>query len=335
MHISEIDPLDEALTHRFWEIGRQADEQGRPWSSYWSWQAARAAYTSPSSSWQKILLAAFDGETMLGGAEISLPQLDNTHLALLELYVDPAHQRRGVGSALVGEALEAVAGQGRSVVTTEVASSTAGPASPGLRLARSAGFRAGLIHDMKIVDLLETMALWQPILDETSAVAAGYTLRSWKGACPDDLVEGYCALRSSYTEEAPTGNLDIGTEVWDEKRVREKEDRFRRAGRIEATTVAVAPDGEVVGVTEVMLSEHVPDRGFQGGTIVGVAHRGRRLGLRLKVANHMLVREEFPACRTLLTGNADVNVAMNTVNDRLGYRTVEQVHEMQKRLETR
>ena len=85
-------------------------------------------------------------------------------------------------------------------------------------------------------------------------------------------------------------------------------------------------------MTEAMVSEHAPDRGFQGGTIVAATHRGHRLGLRLKATNHMLIREEFPGCRTLLTGNADVNEAMNAVNDRLGYHTVEQVHEMQKQL---
>jgi hypothetical protein len=40
----------------------------------------------------------------------------------------------------------------------------------------------------------------------------------------------------------------------------------------------------------------------------------------------------FPDCRLLLTGNAGVNVAMNAVNDRLGYREVERCVEVQKEL---
>jgi GNAT superfamily N-acetyltransferase len=153
--------------------------------------------------------------------------------------------------------------------------------------------------------------------------------------CPDDLVEGYCTLLESFNAESPTGELDVEAERWDEQRLREKEARFRHGGRHETTTVALAPDGEVVGMTEVMVSEHAPDRGFQGATIVKPSHRGHRLGLRLKVTNQRLVREAFPGCRTLLTGNADVNAAMNAVNERLGYRSVERVHEMQKRLGTR
>jgi GNAT superfamily N-acetyltransferase len=332
VEIRELDASDEALTRRFWELGKAADQAGRPWSAFWSWEAARAAFATPSSSGAKLLLGAFEGETMLGGAEITLPKRDNTHLALLEAYVDPVHQRRGAGTALVDAATETVARHGRSIVLVEVATPMGGPESPALRLARRAGFRTGVVNDVKVVDLDATEHLWQPILAETKAAAEGYTLRSWRQVCPDDLVDGYCALLASFVEETPTGDLDVEPELWDEQRLREKEERFRRAGRHETTTVVVAPDGDVVGLTEAMVSAHAPDRGFQGGTIVSAAHRGHRLGLRMKVTNQVLVREEFPDCRTLLTSNADVNDAMNAVNDRLGFRPVERAVEMQKQL---
>lgn len=174
MRIHEIPVDDEPLTRRFWEIGRAADEQGRPWSGFWSWEAARASFHASLASDApntKVLLGAYDGETMVGAAE---PQR------------------------------------------------------------------------------------------------------------------------------------------WDEQRLREKEERFERAGHHETTTLAIAPDREIVGMTEAMVSDHAPDRAFQGSTIVEP--------------------ESFPGCRTMLTGNADVNVAMNAVNERLGFRPVERVHEMQKRL---
>lgn len=96
--------------------------------------------------------------------------------------------------------------------------------------------------------------------------------------------------------------------------------------------MAVSPAGEIVGMTEAMVSEHATDRAFQGATIVAPGHRGHRLGLRLKAVNQRLLLDRFPGCRTILTGNADVNAAMNAVNERLGFRAVEQIHEMQKRL---
>ena len=61
-------------------------------------------------------------------------------------------------------------------------------------------------------------------------------------------------------------------------------------------------------------------------------HRGHALGVAIKVANHQQLREHFPRCRRLITGNADVNVAMNAVNDALGYEEVERCLEMQREL---
>lgn len=335
MHIREIDPFDEALTRRFWEVGRRADEQGRPWSSYWSWPAAAAAFTSGDGPKEKVLLGAFSGQQMVGAAELSLPRRDNTHTARLEVYVEPAHQGRGIGRAVV-EAAEAVAvARGRAVVLAEVATPLGGDPSPGLRLARNLGYESEVVDVMKVADLDETEPRWEPMLVDTARAADGYTLRSWWGRCPDELVPGFCRVIETFFGEVPTGELDVEPERWDVGRLREKEARFERAGRYETTTLAIAPDGEVVGMTEAMVSEHAPDRAFQGSTVVAPAHRGHRLGLRLKATNQRRLRERFPGCRTILTGNADANVAMNAVNDLLGFRPVEQVHEMQKKLETR
>jgi hypothetical protein len=112
--------------------------------------------------------------------------------------------------------------------------------------------------------------------------------------------------------------------------VRGKEERFRRAGRHEVCTVAVAPDGAVVALTEVMVSDHEPDRGMQGGTLVLPGHRGHRLGLALKVANQTLLRDRFPAVRGVHTWNADINEHMNAINERLGFTTVERLVEVQR-----
>ncbi|MGH3369793.1 MAG: GNAT family N-acetyltransferase, partial [Nocardioidaceae bacterium] len=127
---------------------------------------------------------------MLGGAGLSLPRLDNTHLVHLEVYVDPAHQRRGAGTALVEAAAAATARRGRALVLCEVAT-PAGHESAGLRLARRTGYRTAVVADMKVVDLDETEPLRAAILADTAEAGAGYALRSWRDVCPDELVAGY------------------------------------------------------------------------------------------------------------------------------------------------
>ena len=61
-------------------------------------------------------------------------------------------------------------------------------------------------------------------------------------------------------------------------------------------------------------------------------HRGHSLGLAMKVANQQALRAAYPECRILMTGNADVNAAMNAVNVKLGFREVERCIELQKDL---
>ena len=86
----------------------------------------------------------------------------------------------------------------------------------------------------------------------------------------------------------------------------------------------------MAGFTEIVHSDSAPWRGFQSGTLVSPEHRGHNIGLGIKIANHRQMREHFPECKVLLTGNADVNAPMNVVNDALGYREVERCVEMQR-----
>jgi hypothetical protein len=73
-----------------------------------------------------------------------------------------------------------------------------------------------------------------------------------------------------------------------------------------------------------------PETASQGITVVLPGHRGRRLGMSLKVATLRALREAEPRCRHVFTDNADVNVHMNAVNERLGFVSVEKMVTLQK-----
>ena len=66
--------------------------------------------------------------------------------------------------------------------------------------------------------------------------------------------------------------------------------------------------------------------------MVDPAHRGHRLGLALKMATHDLALATYPELVILDTSNAEVNTHMNAVNEALGYRTIETLLELQKKL---
>ena len=167
---------------------------------------------------------------------------------------------------------------------------------------------------------------------ETAEHRGGYRLVGFAESVPDELMAGYCHLQEAFNSEAPLGDLDIEPEVWDEARVREKEALFHRAGRRERGMVALAPDGEMVALTEMVMTDHQPEVGWQGGTLVLKEHRGHRLGLAVKIANLRAYQEAFPLVRAVHSWNAEENDSMVAINDKLGFRPVEYLVEMQRRL---
>lgn len=331
MDIRELDRHDEAALRAFWAVGKAAEDASRPYDFYVPWEGARIAYERARPGFSNLLLGAYDGERMVGRAYLNFPELDNTHLAFADIHVHPDHQRRGVGRRLVEVVEDRARRYGRKTLLCE-AYSPLGEDGPALRFARVLGFTEALEDGMKVVDLVETEPLWDEIEAELAGRTAGYTLVPWRDFVPQELIPGYCALNEAFNDEAPTGELDLEPESWDEERVVARARQNVDMGRIELAVAAIAPDGTMAGLTEIALSRFATHRGFQSGTLVLPSHRGHGLGLAMKVANHRALRAAFPECRVLLTGNAGVNIAMNAVNERLGYREIERCVEMQKEL---
>jgi RimJ/RimL family protein N-acetyltransferase len=78
--------------------------------------------------------------------------------------------------------------------------------------------------------------------------------------------------------------------------------------------------GEIGGHTNVMISPHRRELGFQADTAVARAHRGRRLGLLVKIEMMRWLAEAEPQLETLETWNNADNRFMIRVNEALGYR---------------
>jgi RimJ/RimL family protein N-acetyltransferase len=204
----------------------------------------------------------------------------------------------------------------------------------GQAFATALGFSAANFEVHRVLEL----PLADAVLDELSAQAAErhqeYTLRSWRNRCPDDLVDAFAALQTTFILEAPTGDLEVEAEHWDAARVRMYEEQNAAQGRNSWTTVAIAPDGTLAGHTELVKGEHDPGKVFQWGTLVSPAHRGHRLGLGLKARNHRELQRAHREPLVVHTWNGEENTAMNAVNAKLGFRPVERHEEWQKFLRT-
>ena len=279
-------------------------------------------------------VGTLDGAAVVSAIAV-LPQLDNLTSADVAVDVDPGHRHRGFGSAMLAHVEGELLPQGRTVLAAEVdwpyASAKDGAGHPGVEFARRHGFALGNLEVMRVLRL----PVPDGALDAWDPSPAGYTVRSWVGPVPEELLEPWAVLTASLTTEAPTGDLHVEPEAADVEAVREGEQLLTAQGRTPYRAVAVTPDGAAVGYTEVVTTIHEPGRAYQWGTLVHGDHRGHRLGQALKVAALRLLQAEVsPAgpVEHVVTWNADSNTHMVGLNVAMGFEAVEWCGIFEKRL---
>jgi GNAT superfamily N-acetyltransferase len=273
-------------------------------------------------------LARDDHGRVNGLLEVGFPRRDNTHLGFVDVTVDPAARRQGLGRRLFEAGVDRVCSEGRTLVHAETWDR---PAS--VAFAAAMGLRRASADVQRRLDLT---TLDRARLDnehtKAESRAAGYALVRMAGTTPDDMIEDVARMAEAIND-APIDDLDIDDEVISPERVRAFEEaeiaRGRRLYRLVAREHAT---GELAGHTVVAVEAERPWHGEQHDTSVTRAHRGHRLGLLLKIAMLRWLAEEEPQLRTVDTWNAASNAHMIGVNEVLGYQVVAHGIGWQRRL---
>jgi len=334
--VTEVDVRDEAVLRAWWEVGYAASA-GRPYDPWPAWAVSRVALPTHNPEHEMTLTAVLDDVDLTGtvamvGTGLYLePVNDNPHLVMADVFVHPDHRRQGIGTALLGDAERRTRAAGRSTVLGE-AMAAPGAESPGTLFGRARGYEVASTETTKVVELDAAESTWQDLGREVAEHIGDYRVVSWVSECPAELLDGYCRLLTTFLDEIPLGDLDLESSEWTPVRVRAGEERLRTIGREIHVAAAVAPDGTMVGLSDVRLNLADPRLAEVGVTLVHEAHRGHRLGLALKLATHGALRATHPETGLVVTSNADENGPMNVVNARLGYRAAERLVELQKRL---
>lgn len=335
LEIVELDVFDDDAFdawHRAYETAEQASGPGV--AAPWQLEEVRALMQRAGLRyWDGGYSGSVDGRLVAVGW-VRLPLLDNTDRAELAVHTVPDERRRGHATTMLAHLEAVVRERGRTTMVGEsswpYAAGPSGSGQPGPEFARSAGY------DLALGDVKRRLELPVPddLLDRLATEAAGhhdgFTLHSWVGPVPDELVEGWARLSGSLITEAPTGELDVEPEYADVATVREGEALLVAQGRTKYNTVALDGAGDVVAYSDLATTVHEPGRAYQWGTLVRQDARGHRLGLAVKVANQQLLQRERADVRELITYNAEVNSRMIGVNERLGFVPVARLGEFQK-----
>ncbi len=337
VEVAPLDPQDDAQWAGYHRVTVDAQLHERPYGDAPTADAFRVSFVRASQSSRTLgWTARLDG-AVVGAAMAVLPMADNTHLAFTEVNVISSARRRGVGSALLAGLDDGLRAAGRQTDLAEVprpyaAAASDSPAAAGVGFARARGYELAQTEVHFVLQSPLDLDLLGSLQAEVDAQIGDYRVVSWQERCPDEWVEQVCALEEAFIAEAPMGDIDVEPEKWSEQRLREKEEVRLARGQRSFISVAVAPDGSLAGNTDLVLSDATMRGGiFQSGTLVLPSHRGHRLGLALKVANHRQLQAVEPAPRLVHTYSAEENTPMIAVNTRLGFRPVELNDEWQRR----
>lgn len=280
---------------------------------------------------------AWRGGECLGAMLLGLPRRENKHIAEIEVSVPPGARRRGVGTALFTHARELAVVEGRRVLAAEVNAVSDGEAglaeSPGGRFALALGFAVKHTELRLLLDLPLAEPRVRELAGGAAARSVGYEPVGWVGPVPAELLDAFAELLTLMSVDVPSGELSREPLVYDARRVRGMEQRLLDQGYGLVTTLLLDPKGRPAGYTLMFVMGEANREVLQDDTFVLRAHRGRALATRAKLANLRLLAEHFPHAEHVHTWTAEVNDAMRAVNDRLGFRPVETMYELELELD--
>lgn len=273
---------------------------------------------------RREMYVAREGGRPVGAAKLRLPIADNTKAAHLDITVQPAERRRGIGRQLF-EAMRARATEfGRETMDGLVG----GPLDevpPGKHFAAALGASEALA---KIRYQLNLSAFDEDLLhaleEDAEAHSHEYGLVQWVDRAPEQYLDDWASLEGRVTSDSPQGELAVEDVRWDGARCREWEDQTIARNRARLVTGARHLEtNRLVAISHLAISRSRPTLADQWGTVVSPEHRGHRLGKRIKIANLRNLLRAFPTAEAITTSTAFDNSYMRAVNEAIGFREVE------------
>jgi GNAT superfamily N-acetyltransferase len=278
--------------------------------------------------------AAYFGTDVVGAGFLACPQLDNLEKAWIGIGVPPEYRRRGVGSALVEHLTTQARAADRQTMLAEAwIPFGATDDHPYRRFAEQHGFTLANVEVRRDLALPVSDRLLGSIESEIAPYVGSYRLETHENEIPDELVDSFCALVNLLPVEAPTGDIAFEPEAMTPADLRDREANSRKANMHTFASVGIDVDGGVVAYTSFAVSLDEPHKVHQWGTLVHPKHRGHRLGYAVKTRNLRVLQRDHPEATVVTTCNAEQNPYMVGINERLGYKPLEYVVALQRKLD--
>jgi GNAT superfamily N-acetyltransferase len=330
--IRQLDLADDAQLRAAYDACSRADLLGREGAPHWNLEEFVGAMRSTDSGERMEARVGYVGDELVAFGVVYLFLLDNTDKAWAEVKVDPAHQRRGYGTAMLEHLAEIATEEGR----TELLADAKVPIDevdthPKSLFLKKLGFTHANVELVRYLKLPVDDAVIQGWVDQAAERNEGYRIESFGDDIPADLVPSLCLLFGQLSVDAPTGDVDFEEEVMTPERFAERQQTIKAMGRTVLETLAIAPDGTVAAQSTLSVPLGDGTDVWQWGTFVHREHRGRRLGLATKAANLRALQTAYPGKQRIVTQNAETNDFMVSINALMGFEPVEASAEFVRR----
>lgn len=283
----------------------------------------------------RLFVARVDGRIVARGI-LSWQAEEGASASWAEVEVLPEYRRRGIGTALLDHltaialasdrpSLQADAIHTRPSTGRRIEPPTGfgwlSADDPGVRFLVGRGYRLEQVGRISALPLpVDPALLVQQRAAAQAAAGDDYRVVAWTGPTPADRVGDLTMLKTRMSTDAPSAGIDYAEERWDADRVARWDRQLTDSGRERLTVAAEhVPTGRLAGYNELYLPADRRRPVTQEDTLVLAEHRGRRLGMLLKVANLQQLAEVSPSSPMVTTFNAEENRHMLDVNEAVGF----------------
>jgi GNAT superfamily N-acetyltransferase len=283
---------------------------------------------------RRLFLARIDGRIVGRGIYEHAPE-PRDPLGWMTVEVLPEFRRRGVGHAIF-DAMDGIARDdgrltyqsgflSRQVPGRRIKSPTGYGSVParddGVRFALGLGFALEQVQRMSSLPLpVSPSILAAHRAKAEKAVGPDYRVVRWEGSTPEKREEDLATLRNRMATDAPAGALEVREETWTVERVRDQDELEAQSPRsLLISAVEFVPSGRLVAFNELWRPAELDRPVMQRDTLVLSEHRGRRLGMLVKIDNIQALAETHPGHPAITTENAEENHNMLAVNEAVGF----------------
>ncbi len=283
---------------------------------------------------KRLLAARVRGTIVARGVYETQPGED-AEAAWLQVQVHPDYRGLGIGTAL-SDRLEDIAAEGGKRRVLVYAVSKDGPGerlepptgsgsvplgNPEVRFLLGRGYTLEQVERGSRLPLpLDERELEERVSSAAQASGADYRLHTWIDRTPERWREDMVTLYTRMSTDAPSAGLEEPEDVWTVERLIDTEEKESASPRTQLVAVVEhVPSGRLVGYTELSVPAELDRPVSQEDTLVLREHRGKRLGMLLKVGNLLHLHRERPGHPSVITFNAEENRHMLQVNEAVGF----------------